>query len=114
MRVCVCVWVCSCVRVFVCSCVCSRVCVCVSVCLSLSVCVCVCLSVSVFVCVCVFVCVFLSLCVWGVSGLGGSLTASMRGLYWFYIARYGAYGLGLGALALGSGIFEGFRLRDAS
>ena len=69
----VCVFVCSCVRVFevvgvcvcvcvsasACACVCARLCVCVCVCVCVSVCPCVRVCMRVCVCVCVCVCVTL-------------------------------------------------------
>ena len=56
---CVCVYVCARVSVFVCACVCVFVCARVSVFVCARECVCVCACVCVFVCarVCVFVCV---------------------------------------------------------
>jgi len=67
----VCVWVCVCVRVYVCGCVWVCVCVCVCVCrcvrmcmcMYMCVCVCACVIVCMYVCVCV-VCVCVCVCDW--------------------------------------------------
>ena len=70
---CVCVFVCLCVFLYVflcvsvCFCVflCVSVCFCVFLCVSVCVCVCLCVFVCVCVCLCVFVCVCVCLCaVW--------------------------------------------------
>ena len=50
-----CMWVCMCVRAFVCTCVCVHVCV--LVCVSVSACLCVFQCVSASVCECVYMCV---------------------------------------------------------
>ena len=55
---CVCVWLCECVRV----CVCDSVCVCMCVCEYVSVCLCVCFCVCVLVRTCMCVCVCARAC----------------------------------------------------